>query len=348
MPSSSTEIADALHRDDAIDNNNRQLVEARKVGCGSMYITRIQNESYFIISRPAHFIFSHKILYISHFISEFSTQTWQFAVVLFLAAMQDYGSLFLVSGYGVCVGLAVVLVGPWAARCVVDEVVATGWNRLSILQLLLGAQKSATLIECALCFGLLLHLSNTSNDTTPLVLQDHVVLLSTWMLAGSCAVVLRSTLTVALERDWMIVVANATQAENNNNNNNNQFIMVLTNMNVTLRQIHLMCKIVAPAVTGFLVGRFPMTAAVVVLGSLTVMSLFAESLCAYAIYHRVPGLKDRGSGSCIMTGDDGVADAIALKPVVMNSRRWWFIPRGLYVYMQQRPVCYAGLAFALL
>ena len=232
------------------------------------------------------------------------------------------------SCYGITVGLAVVLLGPWAGRCVVDEVHT--WNRLSILQILICAQNLATLVECALCYVLLLR----NNSTTEMVLvQDHLVWSALLMLAGSCTMVLSSTITVVLERDWLIVMAE-----------NGGGVEVLSSMNVTMRQIDLTCRIVAPAVAGFLVGPVPMTVAVGVVGSFSVVSLLVESVCAVVIYRRVPELSEhRGFHE-----NDEHEEEVVAAPVVVEGILCWMIPRGLYVDLQQRPVCYAGLALALL
>ena len=51
-------------------------------------------------SSSAALTLARRILYASHFFNQFSEQTWQFCVVIILAAVADYHSLFLVASYG--------------------------------------------------------------------------------------------------------------------------------------------------------------------------------------------------------------------------------------------------------
>lgn len=245
---------------------------------------------------------------------------------MFLAAIQNFESFVLVSGYGLTVGLSVVLLGPWAGRFFVDE---TKWTRLTTLQILIVAQNITTLFACASCYGLLVE-EEASFLNSP-------VLLSTLLIHGSGSVVLSQTITVVLERDWLIVMAGSNTQQ-------------LSIMNVKMRQIDLTCRIVAPAVAGFLIGPVPLSTAVIIVGSLNVASLVVESVCSLAIYERVPALHERlGAGSLTgSTSDPGATNRSSEEngTEISSDRRW--LPRGLRMYLQQRPLSYAGIALSLL
>ena len=49
------------------------------------------------ISVPPNIKKAQRLIFVSHFVSQFSECAWQFAVVLFLAAVSDYQSILLVS-----------------------------------------------------------------------------------------------------------------------------------------------------------------------------------------------------------------------------------------------------------
>lgn len=236
---------------------------------------------------------------------------------MFLAAIHNFESLALVSGYGLASGIVVVLLGPWAGRYFVDE---TKWNRLTTIQLLIAAQNSTTLLSCAVCYTLLME---------DLADRNRPLLLALLLVSGPFAVVLSKTITVVMERDWLIVMSGKSSIE-------------LSTMNIIMRQIDLTCKIVAPAVAGLMIGPVPLSVAVLIVGSLNVLSLVLESICSVAIYERVPALRLRNqlqespSGESNNTTDDLMG---------MCQR---CIPRDLNVYLKQRPVSFAGLALSLL
>jgi Ferroportin1 (FPN1) len=274
---------------------------------------------------------ARRFLYASHLSAQFSEQTWQFSLLLFLAAFTNYSSVFLVSTYGLLSGLSVCLAGPAAGRYFVDS---CRWSRLFAAQVLIGTQNLCVLVATACCYYVLVSLNsnvvtNAHNGQEEAILdwfQERLpgvpLTVSTVLLVvgihifGSTAQVFDSSFLVAIERDWIVVMDQAsklhhvTRPEQTTNTS-----AWLSETNVVMKQIDLGCKVVAPAVAGFLLGAAsPHTAmptqnntahthganqqtaahslatAALLVGMINSISLAVEYFCTARIYKLVPAL----------------------------------------------------------
>lgn len=237
---------------------------------------------------------ARRLLYTSHCSAQFSEQTWQFSLLLFLTALTNYSSVFLVSSYGLVSGLVVCLAGPAAGRFFVDNKLRR-CDRLTAAQFLIGSQNMSVLLATACCYFLLLASQQQQSDEEGMQKafeknHDETTLLawvestlqgvpldysSVWLIVGvhifgSLAQILDTAFLVTIERDWVVVMHNVstfvasvnTDGSEDGIGNGSQTIhhssgsgvSWLAETNVVMKQIDLSCKVAAPAIAGFFIG----------------------------------------------------------------------------------------------
>lgn len=283
---------------------------------------------------------ARRLLYVSHAFAQFSDFAWIFTITVFLAAIANHQSLLLVSSYGFATQLAVCLVCPILGKWLDDA----HTHRLRAAQRLVGWENVSVWMTTISCFLLVrslqedtwdsdgVHvqegshgnstiLASNSQQTTSFSNPEVMVGLALIHFFGSVARVLDQAFTVAMERDWVVemsqATANASHEELTVNHSlaasdscsnhttwpsiDSTFQQCLTEMNVTMRQIDLSCKVIGPAVAGLLL---PLVSSKVssdtpagglewgclFVGCLNTVSLLVEYLCTYKIYHLVPSL----------------------------------------------------------
>jgi Ferroportin1 (FPN1) len=236
---------------------------------------------------------ARRLLYVSHFFAQFSEVAWQFSLILFLAAITNYQSLVLVSTYGLVAGLSVCLFGSTAGRYVdgtnrlvaaqffiwtenVCVLIATAFC-YRLLQARQDPDEPPTLIPDDATSPML------SSPTWLQSMSQHVPLdhLSLFCLMGihvfgPIAQILDRGFLVAIERDWVVIMSQAAVEEPEHlsigpdaslppcsDPQEDQFQRQaaamkgwLSETNVTMKQIDLSCKVVAPAIAGFIIGAF--------------------------------------------------------------------------------------------
>jgi solute carrier family 40 (iron-regulated transporter), member 1 len=328
---------------------------------------------------------ARRLLYISHFFNQFSECTWQFCLVLFLAAFSNYQSLILVTSYGLVSYSFVCFFGSSAGRFI------DGTNRLQVARQFIGFENCAVLLATVLCYWLLSKdqqgksidskasalVQEQSSDMEGILTDPiSIVLLIGIHLLGAIAALLDSGFTVAVERDWIVVMSVcaaaaaasssriSTTTSSSEEEQTAQKIW-LSNTNVTMRQIDLSCKIVAPAIAGFVIAFFDdgsgrdhgydLRGAAVLVGGWNALALVVEWVCTYKIYHDIPEL-------AVKSGKSNEKDEDRLLHETNGHRnqksglvhqgiqgRWLLLkaPDGLSVYFDQ-PICWAGFSLALL
>lgn len=327
---------------------------------------------------------ARRLLYLSHFFNQFSECTWQFCLVLFLAAFSNYQSLILVTSYGLVSYSFVCFFGPTAGRFI------DGANRLQVAQQFIGFENCAVLSATLLCYILLSRQNSLGVDfddnkktgdepagnsldgipTDP----ASVLLLVGIHILGAIASVLDSGFLVAVERDWIVVMSRAAahvadnhELRGNGNQEKHQKNqnLWLSDTNIFMRQIDLSCKIVAPFFAGIFVALFndgthpqhgyDLRGAALLVGGLNALALVVEYICTAKIYNDIPDLalksavptSSQESSNCKGTG--------AEKSTVPHNKTTLGIPlcvslkvpESLVIYFQQ-PICWAGFSLALL
>ncbi|GAD95214.1 conserved hypothetical protein [Paecilomyces variotii No. 5] len=201
-------------------------------------------------------------LYISHFLSTWSSRMFEFGAVLFLASIFS-GTLLYASIYALLRSLAAVVLSSWLGSLVDRS------NRLSVLRKSIVWQRIPVAGSC-LCFIALLA---PKGSATILLLFSITALLA-------CLEKLASVVnTVAVERDWVIVVSDSLD-------------LPRQELNASMRRIDLFCKLFAPVFIS-LVDSFSTRAAVWTVFCLNASSVPVEYLAIAQVYKAVPELAQR-------------------------------------------------------
>lgn len=250
------------------------------------------------------------LLYISHFFTQFSEVSWQFGLVLFLSAICCHKSLLLVSTYGLLSSLSGFAFGGVAGRFVDAS------PRLRVTRLFIWTENGFVVLATACCYVLLSYnIYDVENER--LILDTTVVFLLLGVhVFGSLAAVLDRGFSVAIERDWVVVMSQMVDkgSESNGDESEEQVIEEneterlcpaarkrewLSHTNVTMRQIDLTCKVVAPSFTGFLASasvgdsNTDLRVASLVVGLFNILALVVEYECTKSIYSLVPDLSSK-------------------------------------------------------
>ena len=302
---------------------------------------------------------ARRLLYVSHFFAQFSEAAWQFALILFLAAFTEYKSLFLISTYGVASGLSICLLGAKAGRFV------DGSNRLFAASFFIWTENLSVLIATVLCY-LLLNITpinnNTEEEEAAIVSESpswtnrnfphgaltpwSIFLLIGIHFWGSLASILDAGFLVAIERDWVVIMSHEVSGKTSD---------WLSETNVMMKQIDLTCRVVAPALAGFVIGAFDnsahkgsdLTGAALLVGAVNVAALIVEYCCTHQIYHLVPKLAEMPRHAMVSRNTE--LDLHVHSELVSSNMkcRIMKLPSGLKLYMDQ-PVAWAGLGLSLL
>jgi iron-regulated transporter 1 len=336
---------------------------------------------------------ARRLLYVSHFFAQFSEQAWQFSLILFLAAFSNYRSLILVSSYGLIQQLSVVLLGSTAGRFV------DGTSRITAARFFVWSENLCVVTATALCYQLLhtMHSVASEEESSTIAEEEDeeapasrmrrkfagvpldplsICLLLGIHVFGPAAQILDKGFLVAMERDWVVVMGEAAAtaaAASTASNQREPDKSWLSDTNVAMRQIDLSCKVVAPAVTGLLIGsrtgrdeqdgytsHDDLAWAAMVVGLLNVAALVVEYICTARIYALVPALARQKVPALDRSESSHVADEpppTELRHLSLGSsdhaahgvrtKRKFGLPRGLKVYLEQ-PIRWAGIGLSLL
>ncbi|EXJ80972.1 hypothetical protein A1O3_07260 [Capronia epimyces CBS 606.96] len=220
-------------------------------------------------------------LYVSHFLSMWNARGFEFGAVLFLASIYP-GTLLPVSIYALIRALAAVCLSPILGRFL------DSGDRLRIIRLSIVGQRLGAAVSC-LIFALLVSREEALSSVVLMLLLGILVLLA-------CIEKLSSiTNTVAVERDWVVVIAADDEA-------------LLQTLNAQMRRIDLVCKLAAPLAIALLHGWSPIAAVWTTLAT-NALSVGIEYLLIARVFHRIPALRDRSrsgetTGTGTVTGED--------------------------------------------
>ncbi|OCK82278.1 hypothetical protein K432DRAFT_349323 [Lepidopterella palustris CBS 459.81] len=214
-------------------------------------------------------------LYLSHTLSSWNSRTFEFGAVLFLATIFP-GTLFYASCYALFRSAAAVLLSS-SVGALVDQT-----SRLTTVRHSIVWQRVPVAISCLLLL-LILHLGNM-----------RVLLLSCFAasVALACVEKLASVAnTVAIERDWVIVVSESLEIER-------QYL------NGTMRRIDLLCKLIAPVFISLIDG-YSTRIAIWFVFAQNGISVLIEYVAIKQVYDAVPAL----SHHKLQNSDDDLPDS---------------------------------------
>ena len=319
------------------------------------------------------------LLYVSHLFNQFSEQSWQFCLAIFLSAFTNYESLILVTSYGLVTYSFIFFFGSSIGRYI------DGTNRLTIARQFICLENICVLTATYMCYILLSkEEANINIDNNPehesikesIYDKKSIILLIGIHLLGAIAKVLDTGFPVAVERDWIVVMSigasniqKSSERDLTKEEERDVQKSWLSDTNVKMRQIDLSCSIVAPAAAGFFIALFDdgtskqhgydLRGAAVLVGGVNVAALIVEYICTAKIYHEVPGLAP--DSNIVACADDGMMATCDLgkgkkdmdlseennKTKNKNRRRSLKFLDDLEVYFSQS-ICWAGFSLSLL
>ncbi len=239
------------------------------------------------------------LIFISHFIAQFSECAWQFLAVVILAGVSNNQSILLVSSFYLSSYVTVALFGAPFGRFI-DMT-----NRHCVALLCIAIKNTSVLLATVVCFWLLTiaeHQVMQQNipeemdkgmQTTQWILHDKlsVALIALVHLFGSLRFLFNRGFEVAIERDWIVVLSQQRSTTDQE--------AWLSRTNVALRQIFLVCNVISPTFVGWIVSvghpeeqsRFSeLYTATILIGVLSITSLLIESICVVQACNLVPSL----------------------------------------------------------
>ena len=269
-------------------------------------------------------------LVISHLFSRCAEQVFQFVIIIFLTkAVLPEASLVLVSSYGLFSGLLVFALGSHFGRYLDVESARNRWLR-SIRAVLIG-QYGCVLVCTVACYALLMDEGEDGDDTTsaryPFDPLTTLLLVAIHVLGGF-SLLFSEASTVAIEKDWVVVIAGGC-GDNH-----------LSRLNIALWQIDLGSKMLSPTLAGFFlmaVGE-RLQPAIITVAIINVLSFFVEYCCLTKVCSLVPDL--------MIGWNDEAAQDDNQDGAQRHCANCSFFA-GLVVYIQQN-IAAGGLALALL
>lgn len=176
-------------------------------------------------------------LYLSHALSRWGDRMWAFALSMVLASVGN-GSALLPAAYGMAEGLVEFMAGA----AVGAALHTTPERRLAVVRRTLVVQNTSVAISAAsgvaaLLFGPWSPVNNVPGwEGVPWLVG---VSIASMTIAGCVAAVAGLASSLAVEKDWVVIVCGDDEDR-------------LSRMNATMRRIDLFCKTASPVVTGAL------------------------------------------------------------------------------------------------
>ena len=203
-------------------------------------------------------------LYISHFLSTWNSRVFEFGAVLFLARIFP-GTLLPSSVYALVRAASAICFAPLVGRCV-DRL-----DRLRTVRLSIIGQRGAVILSC-LGFWVL-----SIDDLNFSGLRPSLIAILALL---ACVEKLCSIMNlIAIERDWVVVVAESSQCG-------------LEVLNSQMRRIDLVCKLVGPLAIA-LVDGFSTIIAIGVVTGMNASSTLIEYFAIAKVYYMLPALRER-------------------------------------------------------
>ncbi|KAI9756067.1 MAG: hypothetical protein M1815_004179 [Lichina confinis] len=211
-------------------------------------------------------------LYLSHFLSTWNSRTFEFAAVLFLATATTAfrGTLTYASVYALVRGVAAVAMAPYVGG-LMDRA-----DRLEGIRASIVWQRIPVAASCVLFLSL--HRFGVQRGDEPAGVTSITILIYVVIVLLACpekvAVVAN---TVAVERDWVVVIAQDDEA-------------LRRDLNAVMRRIDLFCKLVAPLIVSAIDAYSSILAVWIVLGQ-NMLSAAVEYYAIAQVYRVVPSLQ---------------------------------------------------------
>ncbi|KEF58886.1 uncharacterized protein A1O9_03729 [Exophiala aquamarina CBS 119918] len=237
-------------------------------------------------------------LYISHFLSMWNSRGFEFGAILFLSSIYP-GTLLPMSVYALVRALAAIVFSS-KIGAFIDTA-----NRLDVVRISIVGQRIAVMLSCGL-FSISLQSNNVR-------LADYFALLifALLVILACFEKVFAVMNTVAIERDWVVVIA----AEDDG---------MLQKLNAQMRRIDLFCKLLSPLGIALLHSWSAMNAVWATL-AVNAVSVFVEYWFIEKVFRTVPSLRKESSAHA------AINDVVQEGPVSDNcdesAQLRWIPPR---------------------
>ncbi|XP_078084527.1 ferroportin-like [Mustelus asterias] len=247
---------------------------------------------------------AHFFIYLTHLLSSWGDRMWHFAVSLFLVELYE-NSLLLPAVFGLAVSSSLILFGALVGNWVDNN------TRMKVVQVALVIQ-NLSVILCAVVLMLLFvyktQITILWNGWMKIICYTLVIVI------GVIADLASTAMSIAIQRDWIIVIAGDGDK--------------LSNMNATLRQIDLLSKLLSPMAVGQIMT---FSSSVVGCGFIAGWNLFSmcfEYLLLRKIYKMTPALAKKGDKQTkeeeVSEGNetafkDNIAAAVSVEGELINN-----------------------------
>ncbi|KAK6915677.1 Ferroportin-1 [Dillenia turbinata] len=285
-------------------------------------------------------------LYASCLAGNLVEQLWNFAWPVAIALLHP--SLLPVATMGFFTKLAVVIGGPLVGKLMDHFPRVPSYNFLSFVQ------AAAQLLSVAM----IIH-AHTSPPRLALS-----VLLRPWfitlVLAGAVERLSGLALGVAMERDWVVLLAGTNRP------------IALARANAIISRIDLLCEIAGASVFGILLSKYDPVTCLKLAAALMILALPVVVVLTWLTNKLSAGVLDHPKSPCSKmsngTGPDGksISESHSYHPLYCTPFNWNFVPYSLtpfpcpivvmgidaighgWVEYMQQPVLPASLAYVLL
>lgn len=212
-------------------------------------------------------------LYASHTLSTWNSRTFEFGAVLFLASAFP-GTLAFASAYALVRAGAAALLSGWVGA-LLDRV-----DRLAAVRLSIVGQRLPVALSCAAFAALAAWDGDAGARAACFAGAAALACVEKLAIVGN---------TVAVERDWVVVIAEDVGAERQQ-------------LNAVMRRIDLLAKLLAPVFIS-VIDDFSHVAAIWVVFAQNLLSVLIEYFAIAQVYEAVPRLQSLG-GAPVQPPDD--------------------------------------------
>ncbi|KAF2662520.1 hypothetical protein K491DRAFT_686399 [Lophiostoma macrostomum CBS 122681] len=234
-------------------------------------------------------------LYLSHILSTWNARTFEFGAVIFLSYVFP-GTLFYASCYALFRSAAAAVFSPWLGG-LIDRT-----QRLKFVRWTIVWQRASVAISCLLLQAML---RPDANRTVVLVLFGlgvGLACLEKLAFIGN---------TVAIERDWVIVVSDSLE-------------LTRQDLNSVMRRIDLACKLIAPLCISLVDAYSTRTTIWVVFGQNAISAGF-EYLAIAQVFAVIPELGQKtlavNSNGEFSDQENAIEEQLSL--ATASHRRWY-------------------------
>ncbi|CAL9173668.1 unnamed protein product [Musa hybrid cultivar] len=205
-------------------------------------------------------------MYAGHFLARWGARMWEFSVGLYMINIWP-DSLLFTALYGVIESASTALFGSIVGT-LVDKL-----TYLQVLRLWLLTQNLSFVVAGCSVTVLLVY-----NGLMSTAFVNFMLLVVVVNISGAVGKLSTLAGTILIEREWVVVISTGQQPE------------VLTKMNSVIRRIDLICKLLAPVFSGFIISFISLEASAVILALWNTLSVWLQYWLLTSVYNGIPAL----------------------------------------------------------